>query len=140
MLNAKIIEKSRSQWAFPIILVCKPDGSTRFCCDFRKLNPIMKKISYPLPVIEDILSLVSRRKIYSILDLFSGYWNVRLDPKTKEKATFTCHMRTYTFGCLLFGLVHAGALLQELMNTVLEGLPFALPYIDHMAIVSETPE
>ena len=140
MLKAKIIEKSRSPWAFPIVLVRKPDGSTRFCCDFRKLNRITKKISYPLPVIEDILSLLSRGKIYSTLDLFSGYWNVKLDPKTKEKATFTCHMGTYTFGCLSFGLVNAGALFQELMNTVLEGLPFAFPYIDDIAIVSETPE
>ena len=49
-------------------------------------------------------------------------------------------MGTYTFGCLPFGLVNAGALFQELMNTVLEGLPFAFPYIDDIAIVSETPE
>ena len=140
MLKAKIIEKSRLPWAFPIVLVRKPDGSTRFCCDFRKLNQITKKISYPLTVIVDILSLLSRRKIYSTLDLFSGYWNVKLDPKTKQKATFTCHMGTYTFGCLPFGLVNAGALFQELMNTFLEGLLFAFPYIDDIAIVSETLE
>ena len=56
MLSAKVIERSSSPWSFPVVIVDKKDGSKRFCVDFRKLNAITKPISYPLPLIDDILA------------------------------------------------------------------------------------
>ena len=74
MLDAKIIERSRSEWSFPIVIVDKTDGSKRFCIDFRKLSKITKSNSYPLPVIDDILAMLGKAKYFSKLDLRSGHW------------------------------------------------------------------
>ena len=74
MLDADVIRRSRSPWSFPIVIVDKKDGSKRFCVDFRKLNQVTKKNSYPLPLIDDILALLGKAKYFTSLDLKSGYW------------------------------------------------------------------
>ena len=57
MLDANVIRRSTSPWSFPLVTVDKIDGSKRFCVDFRKLNQVTKKNSYPLPLIDDFLGL-----------------------------------------------------------------------------------
>ena len=74
MLEAGIIRKSRPPWSFPVVVVDKKDGSKRFCVDFRQLNKITKPISYPLPVIDDILARLgtttrSRWSVTFVMDL-----------------------------------------------------------------------
>ena len=58
MMQAGVIERSNSPWGFPVVLAEKKDGSKRFCVDFRPLNKITKKYAQPLPVIDDILTLL----------------------------------------------------------------------------------
>lgn len=67
MMEAKIIKRSGSPWSFPVVIVYKKDASKRFCVDFRKLNQITKPISYPLPVIDDILALLGKAKYFTSL-------------------------------------------------------------------------
>ncbi len=74
----KIIRFSMSPWAAPIVLVLKKTGDTRLCVDFRKLNAITKKDSFPLPRIDDVLDLLQGQKYFSTLDLASGYWQIEL--------------------------------------------------------------
>ena len=74
MMEAKIISRSKSPWSFPVVIVDKKDGSRRFCVDFRRLNKITKLNSYPLPLIDDILTLLGNAKYFTSLDLKSGYW------------------------------------------------------------------
>ena len=62
MLDANVIRRSRSPWSFPVVIVDKKDSSKRFCVDFRRLNKITKKNSYPLPLIDDILALLGKAK------------------------------------------------------------------------------
>ncbi|MCG7882618.1 MAG: reverse transcriptase, partial [Candidatus Thiodiazotropha endolucinida] len=141
MLDANIIQRSKSPWSFPVVIVDKKDGSKRFCVDFRKLNQITKPNSYPLPLIDDILALLGKAKFFTSLDLKSGYWQVLMNEADKEKTAFACHRGLFEFNVMPFGLSSAPAVFQQMMAIVLQGLShFATAYLDDILIYSETLE
>lgn len=139
MLEAGVIRRSRSPWSFPVVIVDKKDGSKRFCVDFRKLNQITVKNSFPLPLIDDMLTLLGNAKFFTSLDLKSGYWQVLMDESDREKTAFATHKGLFEFLVMPFGLSNAPAIFQELMSIVLQGLGhFAVAYLDDIMIFSET--
>ena len=95
MLKQEVIEPSTSPWASPLVLVRKKDGGLRFCVDYRKLNRVTRLDEFPLPRIDDTLDLLAGARYFTTLDLASGYWQVRMDPTSKEKTTYMnspkCH-------------------------------------------------
>ncbi|GBL81193.1 Retrovirus-related Pol polyprotein from transposon 412 [Araneus ventricosus] len=93
MVDNGIIEESSGPWASPIVLVKNKDGSTRFCVDYRKLNEITIKDSYPLSWIDDTLDALNGSQWFSTLDLKSGYLQVEIQPEDKEKTAFTTRHR-----------------------------------------------
>ena len=141
MLETGIFSRSRSPWSFPVLIVDKKDGSKRFCVDFRKLNQVTKRNSYPLSVIDDILALLGKSKYFSSLDLKSGYWQVSMNEHDKEKTAFACHRGLFKFNVMPFGLSNASAVFQELMAVVLQGIgTFSIAYLDDILVFSPTLE
>lgn len=136
MLNAGIIEPSSSAWSSPIVFVTKKDGSIRYCIDYRKLNEVSRKDSYTLPRIDDSLDALRGSKWFSCLDLASGYWQVMMDPKDKDKTAFVTTHGFYQFKVMPFGLCNAAATFERLMENVLAGHNFETVYSTSMMLLS----
>ena len=72
-------------------LMRKKDGGMRFCVDYRQLNSVTKKDTYPLPRIDDLLDQLGNARFFSTLDLAAGYWQIRMAPESQEKTAFVTH-------------------------------------------------
>ena len=123
MLAIDLIEPCKSPWASPVVLIPKPDGSIRFCIDFRKINKVTVRDAFPLPRIDDIIPLLGKKNFFVGLDMACGYWQVPVSESldSKNKTAFTCHVGTYRFKYMPFGGVNCPATFQRLMQEVLAG-------------------
>ena len=85
MHRNEIIRHSSSPWNAPILLVKKKDNSIRFVCDFRALNEVTKKDTYPLPQIKDVIDKMQGMRFWSTLDAASAYWSIPMAEQDKQK-------------------------------------------------------
>lgn len=100
VLTGGIVEPSHSGWASPVVLPKKDRGHS-FCGDFRKVNAITETDAYPLPNIKEILESLSGAAIFSTIDLNSGYWQVSMEPSSKDKTAFVTPFGLTLMLCLL---------------------------------------
>ena len=142
MLSKGIIEPSSSPWSSPVVLVKKKDGTIRFCIDYRKVNGVTVKDSYPLPRIDDCLDALSGSQWFCTLDLASGYWQVEMAEQDKEKTAFSTGSELYQFNVMPFGLCNAPATFERLMERVLVGLPWQvlLIFLDDIIVHAKSFE
>lgn len=140
MLDKGIIEPSKSPWSSGIVLVTKKDGSTRFCVDYRRLNDVTVKDSYPIPRVSDCFDALSGSKWFNCMDLCSGFWQIEMDEDDKAKTAFSTSMGLYEFKVMPFGLVNAPSTFQRLMEDVLRGLQWkeSLLYMDDIITPGKT--
>ena len=132
-----VIQPSSSPWASPVVLVQKKDGTLRFCVDYREINYITRRATYPLPRMDDTLDTLSLSCFFSTLYLASGYWQVELDEASREKTAFCTPSGLYGFKVMPFGLCNAPASFQRLMDLVLTGLQLShcLVYLDDIIML-----
>ncbi|ETP00315.1 hypothetical protein F441_22269 [Phytophthora nicotianae CJ01A1] len=133
------IRPSTSPWVSPVPMIRKPDGGIRFCIDYRKLNSVTVKDSYPMPLIDDILDVLGNAKLFSTMDIASGYWNVPMDPGSVEKTAFTSKFGIYEWLVMPFGLCNEVPAFERLMENVLADLKWrvCLVYLDDCVVFSD---
>ncbi|CAM4589834.1 unnamed protein product [Lepidochelys kempii] len=135
MLELGVIEPSQSEWRSPVVLVPKPDGSWQFCIDFWRVNAISKFDAYPMPRIDELLDWLGEACYITTLDLTKGYWQIPLDPRSKEKTAFATPSGLYHFTQMPFSLHGALATFQHLMDRVLQPhTKYAAAYLDDVVI------
>ncbi|KAG5883240.1 hypothetical protein JTB14_026461 [Gonioctena quinquepunctata] len=143
MLSLRVIERSSSPWSSPILLVKKKDNTFRFCFDFRKLNAVTERDSYPLPYISSILDKLKNAHYLSTLDIKSAYWQVPVAESSRPFTAFTVPGRgLFQFCRLSFGLHNSPATWQRLIDHVLglELEPNVFTYLDDIVVIAESFE
>ena len=131
-----VIERSSSEWAFPIVLV-KKDGSLRMCVDYRRLNAIADADAYPMPRIDEMIDALGRAKYVTTLDLSRGYWQVPVEEESRSKTAFTTPYGLFQFRVMPFGLHGAPATFQRMMDQLLTDCTvYAAAYLDDVVIYS----
>ena len=138
MLQNGIVEPSQSQWSSPCVLVPKPDGSFRFCTDFRKVNSVTKPDCHPLPRIDDCIDQIGSAQFVSKFDLLKGYWQVPLSARAQEISAFVTPDGLYQYTVMPFGMRNAPATFQHMINSVVSGLEGCAAYIDDVVIYSHS--
>lgn len=143
MLELGVVTPSKSAWSSPIVMVDKPDGSRRFCVDFRKVNEVTRRDAYPLPQVTTILDRLRDARYLSSLDVKSAYWQIPLSKESREKTAFTIPGRgLYEFVTMPYGLHNAPATWQRFIDRVLGAdlEPHVFVYLDDVIIITQTFE
>ena len=137
-----ILEKvTYSEWAIPIVAVPKPDGRYRICGDFKvTVNPALKVDQYPLPKVEDLFATLAGGRKFTKLDLSQAYLQLELNPEARQYCTINTHQGLYQFTRLPFGISAAPAMLQKVMDTILQGAHKTSCFIHDILITGNSEE
>lgn len=142
MLDMDVIEEAECEWASPILFVPKPDGTIRFCVDYRRLNAMTVRDSYPIPRMDECIDSLGDATIYTALDANCGYWQIEIDENDRDKTAFVSHQGLYRFKRMPFGLRNAPGTFQRAADVILAKVKWttALVYLDDVIVYSRTKE
>ena len=140
LLQKGFIQPSSSPWGCPALFVKKKDQTLRLCVDYRPLNEVTIKNKYPLPRIDLLFDQLAGAKVFSKIDLRSGYHQIKIRPEDVPKTAFTTRYGLYEYLVMSFGLTNAPAHFMYLMNSVFmpELDKFVVVFIDDILIYSKT--
>ena len=143
MLESGAIRPSQSAWCNAVMLMRKKDSGLYFCINFQCLNALVKKDSYPLPRIQEVLESLVGPSHFSFLDLKSRFWQIKMDKALKQYTTFTVgNLGFFECGRMPFGLCNAPATFRWLMQNCMGELNFiyCLIFLDDLILFSRTAE
>ena len=132
---------THSEWAEPIVPVPKKDGRFHICGDFKvSINPALDVDQYPLPKPEDLFATLAGGTKFTKLDLSQAYHQLTLHKDLMQYVTINTHQGLYHYNRLPFGISSAPAIFQKLMDTVLQGIPLVICYLDDILITERNDE
>ena len=142
LLDKGWIRPSSSPWGSPVLFVPKKDGTWRMCIDYRALNKVTVRNSWPLPRIEDLLDKLAKAKVFTSLDLAQGYHQFAVAESDIPKTAFKTHTGLFEYTVLPFGLTNAPATFSRKMHELFQKYmvgpgAFVLIYLDDILIFSE---
>jgi len=140
LLDKKFVRPSVSPWGAPVLLVKKKDGSMRLCIDYRQLNKVTIKNIYPLPRIDDLMDQLVGARVFSKIDLRSGYHQIKVKDEDMQKTAFRTRYGHYEYKVMPFGVTNAPGVFMEYMNRIFHEYldQFVVVFIDDILIYSKT--
>ena len=137
-----MVTESKSQYASPIVIVRKKNGTMRLCVDYRTLNSRTLLDQYTVPVVQDALDCLHGCKWFSVIDLKSGFYQIPMKPQDKENTAFVCPAGFFQFERMPQGIKGAPATFQRLMERCMTGLNVdeVLVYMDDIIVFASTLE
>ncbi|WJX45728.1 hypothetical protein P8452_32589 [Trifolium repens] len=135
-----LITSEYPQWLANIVPVPKKDGKVRMCVDYRDLNKASPKDDFPLPHIDVLVDNTAKSKVFSFMDGFSGYNQIKMAVEDREKTSFITPWGTFCYKVMPFGLTNAGATYQRGMTTLFHDMMHKEieVYVDDMIVKSGT--
>ncbi|XP_051233821.1 uncharacterized protein K02A2.6-like [Dicentrarchus labrax] len=130
-----------SDWAAPVVPLLKPDGDCRLCGDYKlTVNRVSTLEQYPIPKVEDLLSVLAGGQQFTKLDMSHAYQQIQMDDQSKKYLAVNTHRGMFTYNRLPFGVSSAPAIFQRTMEGVLQGIPQVAVYLDDILVTGATRE
>ena len=130
-----VMEKvAHSKWAAPIVAVPK-NGKFRICGDYKvTVNQVLDIDQYPLPTPDQPFATLAGGQKFTTLDLSQAYQQLLLEEESKQYVTINTHRGLYHYTRMPFGIASTPDIFQKLMDTVLQGIPHVICYIDDILV------
>lgn len=137
-INEGIVKPCSSEYASPVVVAKKKDGSHRLCVDYRRLNKVVVRDKYPLPVIEYQIDRLAEARVFSTLDFKNGFFHVNVEERSRKYTAFVTHRGQYQFLKVPFGLCNSPPVFQRYINHVFRSLvnDGILIYIDDLIVIA----
>ena len=129
LLDKGFIRPSTSPWGAPVLFAKKKDKTLRLCINYKQLNRVTIKNRYPLPRIDDLFDKLRGARVYSMIDLRTGYHQLRVRDTDIPKTPFRTRYGHFEFTMMLFGLKNVPAEFMDLMHRIFQ------PYLDQFVVI-----